>query len=257
MDQTSANEAYLDANRASVEAAIARALGALFNECPAEPLAFLASNINRTPLPAVLLESHSKARGRDNAQYPLRQPVPDHLVAWDVPFEGYAPEEWTHAVVLENDRERSSGGKWADPPDVARAGLEGRFSYAGDGEPKPLTLHGGYPRNPVGRTGLCGRGLLGRWGSNHAADPIVTRYHPTSGQLQVVAIQRKDTAQWAIPGGMVDDGEPVSQTVRREFEEEAGNVADRAAFQAQISELFAAGEQVYRGYIDDPCNNLV
>uniref|UniRef100_A0A493TA46 Uncharacterized protein n=1 Tax=Anas platyrhynchos platyrhynchos TaxID=8840 RepID=A0A493TA46_ANAPP len=30
-------------------------------------------------------------------------------------------------------------------------------------------------RNPAGRTGLTGRGLLGRWGPNHAADPIVTR----------------------------------------------------------------------------------
>ena len=25
------------------------------------------------------------------------------------------------------------------------------------------------PRNPVGRTGLVGRGHLGRWGPNHAA----------------------------------------------------------------------------------------
>ena len=61
----------------------------------------------------------------------------------------------------------------------------------------------GRPLNPVGRTGLAGRGLLGKWGSNHAADPIVTRFHPAGGQLQVVAIQRKDTGQWAIPGGMV------------------------------------------------------
>lgn len=30
-------------------------------------------------------------------------------------------------------------------------------------------------RNPVGRTGISGRGCLGRWGPNHAADPIVTR----------------------------------------------------------------------------------
>lgn len=30
------------------------------------------------------------------------------------------------------------------------------------------------PVNPVGRTGLIGRGHLGRWGPNHAADPIVT-----------------------------------------------------------------------------------
>lgn len=33
-----------------------------------------------------------------------------------------------------------------------------------------------YPLNPVGRTGIVGRGLLGRWGPNHAADPIVTRW---------------------------------------------------------------------------------
>ena len=33
-----------------------------------------------------------------------------------------------------------------------------------------------FLRNPVGRTGMVGRGLLGRWGPNHAADPLVTRY---------------------------------------------------------------------------------
>ena len=31
---------------------------------------------------------------------------------------------------------------------------------------------------------------------------------------------------WAIPGGMVDDGETVSATLRREFQEEAGNLTD-------------------------------
>ena len=31
-------------------------------------------------------------------------------------------------------------------------------------------------RNPMGRTGMIGRGLLGKWGPNHAADPVVTRY---------------------------------------------------------------------------------
>jgi len=31
------------------------------------------------------------------------------------------------------------------------------------------------PQNPCGRTGITGRGQLGKWGVNHAADPIVTR----------------------------------------------------------------------------------
>ena len=34
----------------------------------------------------------------------------------------------------------------------------------------------GYPLNPSGRTGICGRSKLGRWGPNHAADPVVTRF---------------------------------------------------------------------------------
>ncbi|KAA0190217.1 hypothetical protein HAZT_HAZT003782 [Hyalella azteca] len=39
--------------------------------------------------------------------------------------------------------------------------------------------------NPHGRTGVRGRGLLGRWGPNHAADPIVTRWKrsPTGDKI--------------------------------------------------------------------------
>ena len=59
----------------------------------------------------------------------------------------------------------------------------------------------GRPLNPRGRTGVDGRGLLGKWGPNHAADPIVTRLHPVHRQLQMIAIQRRDTKEWAIPGG--------------------------------------------------------
>ena len=62
----------------------------------------------------------------------------------------------------------------------------------------------GRPMNPVGRTGMTGRGLLGKWGPNHAADPIVTRWSDDviSGKrvLEFVAIKRRDTGEWAIPG---------------------------------------------------------
>ena len=44
----------------------------------------------------------------------------------------------------------------------------------------------GAPLNPRGRTGMKGRGLLGKWGPNHAADPIVTRYNPDTELLEVV-----------------------------------------------------------------------
>jgi|TARA_B100000524_G_scaffold130515_1_gene64579 ADP-ribose pyrophosphatase len=118
----------------------------------------------------------------------------------------------------------------------------------------------GRPLNPRGRTGISNRGVLGKWGANFAADPIVTRYHPTKPgrPLEVVSIRRKDTGEWAIPGGMVDPGEQVSETLQREFTEEAGNVSEEDAptFKALTEELFAegAGRQVFRGYVDDPRN---
>ena len=99
--------------------------------------------------------------------------------------------------------------------------------------------------------------MLGKWGRNHAADPIVTRVH--AGRLQVVLIQRRDTKQWALPGGMVDNGEAVSTTVRREFEEEAGAISDpalRQKFGTRVATLFETGKQIYRGYIDDPRNTV-
>lgn len=42
--------------------------------------------------------------------------------------------------------------------------------------------------------------------------------------LQFCAIQRHDNSMWAIPGGMVDPGEYVSTTLKREFMEEALNI---------------------------------
>jgi len=41
--------------------------------------------------------------------------------------------------------------------------------------------------------------------------------------LEFVAIQRKDNGSWAIPGGMVEPGDTVSSTLKKEFSEEALN----------------------------------
>ena len=69
-----------------------------------------------------------------------------------------------------------------------------RHSYA-YGEAGITMGKDGRPRNPNGRTGMNERGLLGKWGANHAADPIVTRYSEEGGKqlVQMVAIKRSDT----------------------------------------------------------------
>ena len=58
---------------------------------------------------------------------------------------------------------------------------------------------------------MSGRGLLGRWGPNHAGDPVVTRWAKDQNDhkkkvLEIVLIRRKDTGESALPGGMVDPG---------------------------------------------------
>ncbi|XP_069450787.1 ADP-ribose pyrophosphatase, mitochondrial isoform X2 [Ovis canadensis] len=182
--------------------------------------------------------SHNKAR---TSPYPgskvQRSQVPNDKVGWLVEWHDYNPVEYTAVSVL-------AGPQWADP----------------------------QIKNPAGRTGLVGRGLLGRWGPNHAADPIITRWkrdrsgnkitHPISGKniLQFVAIKRKDCGEWAIPGGMVDPGEKISATLKREFGEEALNSlqkssAEKRELQEKLHKLFSQEHLViYRGYVDDPRN---
>ena len=194
---------------------------------------------------------HTAARSQANPQYPPRFLVPDYYVSWTRKFLGYTPTRFTAGPVLAN----AKPGGWADLDfcEITTNVWAARRSFEG-----PIVIGtDGRPRNPRGRTGMCERGLLGKWGPNHAADPIVTRFHPITGQLQVVAILRKDTGLWALPGGMVDAGEAVSATVKREFKEEAGEIEDpeqRKKFEMMTDELFKKGRQVYRGYVDDPRN---
>ncbi|NMC75321.1 MAG: NUDIX domain-containing protein [Geobacteraceae bacterium] len=181
---------------------------------------------------------HRKARNERPPDYPERFPVPDHLVEWEVDYPGYAPPYYVSPIVLANDSTRKTNG-WADPEDISllpalpRESLTGRLTY--DGEGRPL--------NPIGRTGLAGRGLLGKWGPNYAADPIITRFNRETGFFELLAVQRRDNGQWAIPGGMVDRGEEVSRTLVRELREETGVELD-----------MAQGTLTYQGYVDDPRN---
>lgn len=198
-----------------------------------------------------------------------RSKVPTDKVGWLVEWEDYKPVEYTAACVL-------AGATWADPQ-ISAKNFSPKFNEK-DGQVERRSLSGlyevenGRPRNPSGRTGLVGRGLLGRWGPNHAADPIITRWkrdssgnkiaHPISGKniLQFVAIKRKDCGEWAIPGGMVDPGEKISATLKREFSEEALNSlqksrAEKEEMEKQMNRLFNQEHfVVYKGYVDDPRN---
>ena len=182
---------------------------------------------------------HSKARFEKTKGYPEKFSVPDDKVDWNVPFEEYNPPYYTDSSVIENSK-KTGKDKWADPEDVILAKMSRQLRS----DIGPLKFDAaGFPLNPVGRTGLRGRGKLGKWATNFAADPIITRRNPETGSIEMIAILRNDTKEWAIPGGMVDDGETVSETLKRELKEETG-----------LDLNMANAEMVYKGYADDPRN---
>jgi len=193
--------------------------------------------------------------------------VQDNKVDWNIQFPEYNPVDYTAPVV-------KSKPIWADIDLFTEKDLSIKWNSI-DGKVDRRSFDGKYeiidnvPRNIFGRTGMKGRGLLGRWGPNHAADPVVTRWKRDNKNtvvikngkkvLEFVAIKRKDGGAWAIPGGMVDPGENVSVTLKREFGEEAMNTIEqseeeRNKIEKQINELFKHGLEVYKGYVDDPRN---
>ena len=170
---------------------------------------------------------------------------------WATMDQEYAPRDWTAGEVFLNAEGGPTGNSWADREDTDPFVLGGRRSFAmgGDGPVRQVAV---YDRErsrylfPGGRTGIRGRGKLGRFGPNHAADPIVTRFH--KGRLQVVLIRRNDGSdELAFPGGMVDPGATHTTTLKSEFTQEA--VKPGGAVDTLFSECSRG--IVYRGVVDD------
>jgi len=149
----------------------------------------------------------------------------------------------------------------------------------------------GLPRNPMGRTGLRGRGALYRYGPNHEIMAILTRWKKMKKKpimverkklLEFVAVKDSVTGQTKIPGDKILGDESAYSVVCRTFlqlvfEETAVekclnfNEEDMTLFFAQFAsqtpidtsksklvdvcvELGFCPTLIYSGYIDDPRN---
>jgi ADP-ribose pyrophosphatase len=163
-------------------------------------------------------------------------------------------------VVLDNE------GVWADPVQLPVDELMMRKTWR-TGELHTLEDAGveldenDKPINPYDKNNAkLGRHMLGKWGPNHAADPIVTResngvcgLFRTAFPMEVLMIKRKPMTSdsleklSALPGGMVDPGEGFKTAALRECFEEAVN--RDTDFEKRFLKDAA---RIYSGYAADP-----
>ncbi|EGD82042.1 ADP-ribose pyrophosphatase [Salpingoeca rosetta] len=212
------------------------------------------------PPPPVFIPSRKYPVADDDV---TRCSVDLDCVPWIHVFPDYSPVEYTHSSVLLNPN-------WADPTDPKGIGFNekmngvDRTSCGGEYEVDRLT---GRPRHPRGRTGMTGRGLLGKWGVNQAGDTVVTRWRRAcdgsimerDGKrvLEFLAIRRPDNGMWAIPGGFVDNGEEVIETLGRKFLEETMDKATTELTDDErhaVQQLLSGGVPVARIYSEDERN---
>lgn len=87
-----------------------------------------------------------------------------------------------------------------------------------------------------------GKGTFYHWGPNKTVDPIVitNQTHP-----RILLIQRRDTGEWALPGGFVDGDESTTEAAQRELNEETSILLEHEKWQT-----------CYQGPVEDPRSTL-
>ncbi|XP_073087357.1 transient receptor potential cation channel subfamily M member 2 isoform X10 [Manis javanica] len=181
-----------------------------------------------------------------------RFPVPNEKVPWETEFLIYEPlfysAEWTDKGPV-------------DPMGGTLEPLSGISFNAMDGSVDRRSFHGAYvvqdrlPLNPMGRTGLRGRGHLCCFGPNHTLQPVVTRWRRNQDgaicrkrvkkMLEVLVVKQALSEHWALPGGSQEPGETLPRTLKQ--------VLGRECWPC-FRNLLAQGMEVYKGYVDDPRN---
>ena len=177
---------------------------------------------------------HLRIRAERPASYPPRQRISIDESPWVLDCEEYNPPYYVAPEVLENDRSVKPDG-WADPEKVQAGGHKWNTgtSKHKDDEGRPL--------NPRGRTGIAGRGLLGRWGANASVAATFVRTHGDSGFIEILLGGKDEGLDLSLPKGFVLPDESPDEAVSRVLERESGFRPDSLE-----------GVPVFDGYTFDP-----
>jgi ADP-ribose pyrophosphatase len=157
---------------------------------------------------------HLRIRAERPPSYPPRQRISIDESLWLLGCPDYDPPYHVDPSVLENDCAGKPEG-WADPEAFERVKDEPRIVSTKYKDDK------GRPLNPHGRTGIAGRGLLGRWGANASVAATVIRTG-TNGSVEILLGGKEDGRDLMLPKGFVLPDETAEEAVGRVLEKETG-----------------------------------
>ena len=207
-------------------------------------------------------------------RYPERYPVPDDKVDWRTDYPGYAPVRYTWKEALRHDFD-------LDSIDVKDRDGKLKFNQIDNTKVQsrrnatpvdrtslnkiPYKIVDGLPQNPVGRTGMAGRGCLFRWGPNRAWDPVITRWKRDStgnrvnkeGKyvLEVLVVLRTGESNWSFPGGFESRSRKTLEKMKVDFKIEGQeSLSQIAAKNKIIKKLQKTSTKVYEDYADVSMN---
>lgn len=179
-------------------------------ECTLTQLVHAYYSIDVLAYQLVADDFHLRIRAERPTSYPPRQRISIDEAPWGIPSPSYDPPYFVHPSVLEQNRKEIEGA-WADPEDHQAVSSLAEFSGRRDDRGRPL--------NPRGRTGIAGRGLLGRWGPNLSVSAVVTR---GSDHLEVLLGRKQGRDGLSLPKGFVRTGEDPDSALHRVLDTETG-----------------------------------
>ena len=200
-------------------------------ECDLQQLVHALFSSERLMTDLVLDDFHFKIRGARPQSYPPRQRISIDSAQWRFDCPEYSPPYYVSPSVLKNDFIKSSGG-WADPEEYEHMQI--------DKSNRQKTDDTGRSLHPRGRTGISGRGLLGRWGGNPAANAVIIRHASESSSVEMLLGRQKDANYYRLPKGFVLHEQPPEEAIVHIIKREFGWHPETGK-----------GEILYQGFIYD------
>ena len=199
-------------------------------ECDFPQLMHALYSIDGLVFALVADDFHLKTRGERPDSYPPRLRVFIDDAPWAVECPDYTPPYHVDPSVLSDGATEKAGG-WADPEDFVEAREPGQRDVAESRDAAGRAL------NPRGRTGIEGRGLLGRWGPNFMVGAVVVRTGGTAGELDILLGRIGEGEDLSLPNGFVASGENRETAMARVLE-------DTTSWRPEPG----AGDVVFEGY---------